>query len=267
MPDVSIDQREGGNADLSRRLETIKRHLRGEPVGEKPDPSETPIALDRLSRAFGLSAFETELLLLCAGTELDSELRMLCAQAQNDPASPYPTFGLALAVLADAHWSALSAESPLRRWRLIDVAAGPILTRAALKIDERVLHFLVGVSQLDERLASLLDPLPTSTVDDLAPSHRLLAEQITDSWAEASRGRDLPIVQLSGPTADALPIAAATAKALGLRAAMLPADRLPHAAEELDQLLRLWEREAVLSGLGVLLLDVSDAQAAESDAA
>ncbi|WP_426610539.1 ATP-binding protein [Bradyrhizobium sp. McL0616] len=266
MPDVSIDQREGGNADLRRRLEMIKRRLRSEPVGEKPDPSETPIALDRLSRAFGLSAFETDLLLLCAGMELDSELRMLCAQAQNDPASPFPTFGLALTVLAEAHWSALSPEAPLRRWRLIDVAAGPILTRAALKIDERVVHFLVGVSQLDERLTSLLDPLATSTVNDLAPSHRLLAEQITDSWAEADRSRDLPIVQLSGPTADALPIAAAAAEALGLRAAMLPADRLPHAAEDLDQLLRLWEREAILSGLGVLLLDVSDTQAAESDA-
>ena len=191
---------------------------------------------------------------------------MLCAEAQNEPARQFPTFGLALAVLADAHWSALSPEAPLRRWRLIDVAAGPILTRAALKIDERVLHFLVGISQLDERLASLLDPLPTSTMDDLAPSHQLVAEQIADSWAEASRGRDLPIVQLSGPSADALPIAATTAKALGLRAAMLPADRLPHAAEDLDQLLRLWEREAILSGLGVLLLDVSDAQAAESDA-
>jgi AAA+ superfamily predicted ATPase len=266
MPDVSIERGEGDKADLSRRLETIKQRLRGETVDAKRAPSETPIALDRLSRAFGLSAFETELLLLCAGMELDSELRMLCAQAQNDPARPFPTFGLALAVLPEAHWSALSPEAPLRRWRLIDVAAGPILTNAALKIDERVLHFLLGVSQLDERLASLLDPLPTSTADDLAPSHRLLAEQIADSWAEASRGRDLPIVQLSGPSADALPIAAATAKALGLLAAMLPADRLPHAAEDLDQLLRLWEREAILSGLGVLLLDVSDAQAAGSDA-
>jgi AAA+ superfamily predicted ATPase len=266
MPDASIERREDEQAEISRRLGAIKQRLRAQPIDENFSRSETPIALDRLSRAFGLSAFETELLLLCAGMELDPELPTLCAEAQNEPTRSYPTFGLALAALGEAHWSALSPESPLRRWRLIDVAAGPTLTRAALRIDERVLHFLVGVNHCDERLARVLDPLPTSAMDGLASSHRLLAEQIADGWATANRGRDLPIVQLSGPAIDALPIAAATAEALGLRAAMLPADRLPLAAEDLDQLLRLWEREAVLSGLGVLLLDVHDAPAAESDA-
>jgi AAA+ superfamily predicted ATPase len=265
MADQSIERHEQDQTELRCRLDHIKARLRGEPAaGARAQPAE-PIPLDRLSQAFGLSAFETELLLLCVGMELDPELPGLCAVAQSEPARPFPTFALALALLPDAHWSALSREAPLRCWQLIDIAADPVLTRAALKIDERVLHFLVGVSQLDARLTSRLDPLPAAGMDTLAPSHRLLAEQIADGWADAGRGRDLPIVQLSGPAADALPIAAAAAEALGLRAALLPVDRLPHAAEELDQLLSLWERESVLSGFGVLLLDVDDAPAGQSE--
>jgi AAA+ superfamily predicted ATPase len=265
MADPSIERHEQDQTELRRRLGYIKARLRAEPAAGTPAPSAEPIPLDRLSQAFGLSAFETELLLLCVGMELDPELPGLCAAALSEPARPFPTFGLALALLADVHWSALSPGAPLRRWRLIDIAADPILTRAALKIDERVLHFLVGVSQLDARLASRIDPLPVAGMDTLAPSHRLLAEQIADSWAAAGRGRDLPIVQLSGPAADSLPIAAAAAETLGLRAALLPLDRLPHLAEDLEQLLSLWERETVLSGFGVLLLDVDDAPAGQGE--
>jgi AAA+ superfamily predicted ATPase len=261
MADPSIERHEQDQTELRRRLDGIKARLRGEPAAGKSALSAEPIPFDRLSQAFGLSTFETELLLLCAGMELDPELPELCAKAQGDPARSFPTFGLALAVLADPHWSALSREAPLRRWRLIDIAADPILTRAGLKIDERVLHFLIGVSQLDARLASRLDPLPVSAMDTLAPSHRLLAEQIADTWAGGGRGRNLPIVQLSGPASDALPIAAATAEALGLRAAMLPVERLPRLAEDLEQLLSLWERETVLSGFGVLVLEFDDAPA------
>ena len=177
MADPPIERHEQDQTELRRRLDGVKARLRGEPAAGTPAPSVEPIPLDRLSQAFGLSTFETELLLLCVGMELDPELPGLCAAAQSEPARPFPTFGLALAVLPDAHWSAWAPEAPLRRWRLIDIAADPILTRAALKIDERVLHFLVGVGQLDARLASRLDPLPISAMDTLAPSHRLLAER------------------------------------------------------------------------------------------
>jgi SpoVK/Ycf46/Vps4 family AAA+-type ATPase len=136
----------------------------------------------------------------------------------------------------------------------------------ALRIDERVLHFLVGVSQLDERLAALLDPLTPVAPETLVPSQAALAGVIADCWADAGRGRDLTIVQLSGTAADCQPVAAAAAYQLGLRAASLPAERLPNTAAELDSLLRLWEREAVLSGLGVLLVEADDATPADSDA-
>ena len=68
-----------------------------------------PAALDALCVSFGLSRFERDLLLLCAGVELDSTVASLCAAAQGDPSRNYPTFSLSLAALPDAHWSATDA--------------------------------------------------------------------------------------------------------------------------------------------------------------
>src|SRR5262245_13889589 len=59
---------------------------------------DQPSALETLCVTFGLTAFERSVLLLCAGVELDSKLAALCASR--------PTFSMALAAFAEAHWSA-----------------------------------------------------------------------------------------------------------------------------------------------------------------
>ena len=74
-----------------------------------------PSALDTLCDAFDLSPFERDVLLLCAGMELDSRFATLCGAAQGDREQRYPTFSLALAALPDPHWSALAPEGTLRR--------------------------------------------------------------------------------------------------------------------------------------------------------
>jgi AAA+ superfamily predicted ATPase len=274
---------EANQAYLLRRLAGIKgrleQHAGRAAAGRTPAvpamPSlneqaafaDRPPALAALASAFGLSPFECDVLLLCAGMELDASIPALCAAAQGDPARPYPTFSLALAMLPQAHWSALSPESPLRHWLLIEIGTGPVLTRSSLRIDERVLHYLVGISELDERLGVLIDPLPPVEPDALAPSQAVLAEQVAQTWVDASPSRDLTVVQMRGSVADCRPVAAAAAAMLGLRAASLHAERLPSANADLDSMLRLWEREAVLSDLGVLLVDCDDTLQAEGDAA
>ena len=100
-----------------------------------------PAALDTLCAAFGLSPFERDVLLLCAGLELDAAFSRLCAAAQGEPQRLFPTFSLALAALPEAHWSALTPTAPLRRWRLVEVGHGDVLTTSPLRIDERVLHY------------------------------------------------------------------------------------------------------------------------------
>ena len=94
---------------------------------------------------------QRDALLLCAGVELDSSFAPLCAK-QNVTGRGVPTFSLALAALPDPHWSAITPAGPLRHWRLIEVGVGEALTTSPLRIDERVLHYLAGVSYLDDRL-------------------------------------------------------------------------------------------------------------------
>jgi hypothetical protein len=224
-------------------------------ANDVPAHEGPPAALDALRASFGLSPFECDLLLLCAGVELDSTFAPLCAAAHGDPSRNYPSFSLALAAFPDAHWSALTPDAPLRRWRLIEVGAGPALTVSPLRIDERVLHYLAGTPQLDERLAGMVEPINTGAPGDLAPSHAELAQRIAAVWTACRRSGDLPVVQLCGTSpADCRAVAAAAAVAVGLRAVALPADLIPAAAAELDAFVRLWERETAL-GSSVLLVE------------
>ena len=187
-------------------------------------------AVDRLAAAFSLSPFERDVLLLCAGVELDAAFATCCTAAQGDAGRASPTFGLALAALAGAHWSALGPGAPLRYWRLIEVEAGGSLTGSALRIDERVLHYLVGVTHLDERLMPLLEPLVAAAA--LVPSHREIAERAAQAWAQQVDRPLLPVVQLSGEDAEAKRdiAAAACVRASGWRAYRLGERLMPATA-------------------------------------
>ena len=224
------------------------------PPSEATDGFFPPPALDTLCHAFGLSRFERQLLVLCAGIELDSSVAALCALAHKDDTRSHPTFSLALAALPEAHWSALAPGGPLRRWRLIELGAGPVLTLNPLRIDEPVLHYLTGLRVPDERLAGLLDPVEPLEMAELAPSHAALARQFKAAWFPPQAGRRLPVIQLCGPeAADSRALASAAVGAMGLRLATVAADALPNSAAELEALLRLLERESALGEIAPFL--------------
>lgn len=211
-----------------------------------------PPALATLCALFKLSAFERDLLLLCAGTELAADFAPLCAAAQDDAQRNYATFALALAALPDAHWSALIPGAPLRHWHLIQIEPSRTLVHSPLRIDERILHYLLGINQLDERLAGLLRLLPPPAT--LVPSQQTLAETIAATWTQAAALATLPAVQLCGPEIDdKRAIAAAACAQLGLDLYVMPVAAIPTNPVEVEQLLRLWEREAALSGSALLL--------------
>jgi hypothetical protein len=105
--------------DRSGDLESAERQYR-----DLTAEMSRPPAFETLAKMFGLSPFERAVVLLCAGAELDSSFAAACAAAHGNAQQTYPTFGLALATLADAHWSALAPDAPLRYWRLVEFAAG-----------------------------------------------------------------------------------------------------------------------------------------------
>ena len=212
----------------------------------------TPPALELLGVEFDLSPFERDLLLLCAGVELEGRFAERVAKRQGAPSRTAPTFSLALSILPGSHWSALAPGGPLRRWHLLDVPADQGLLWAPLRIDERVLHYLTGVSTLDERLATLVEPVRVP--EALVPSHQRLAEELADTWRVAGGLSSCPVVQLLGPdAADREAAAASACAALGLQLHRLHAHMLPTAPAELDGLLRLWERDATLERSALLV--------------
>ena len=250
----------GVRAALERHASTGKEQAWSRPAA--PEPISPPPALETLCATFGLSPFERDTLLLCAGVELDAKFSSLCAAAQNDAARSWPTWSLALAALPDAHWSALSPAAPLRRWRLIELAPGATLTTCPLRIDERILHYLTGVSHLDERLVGLVEPLRAGS--DLVPSHHMLAEKIMGCWAREDGKSVLPVVQLcGGDSAVKRALAAAACAGLGLGLWRMTANIVPSSPIEFEAMLRLCQREAALTG-SALFLDCDDLDAADS---
>jgi AAA+ superfamily predicted ATPase len=255
-------------AELRERLEKFSRRgsgngakangvSMGPPQETKPD-TETPSALEMLSDRLGLSQFERNVLFLCAAMELDTRIAGLCARAQDDPQKNFPTFALALALFDESSWDALSPERPLRFWRLIEISqlgAQP-LTASALRADERIVNYVKGLNQLDERLSSLLSPLEISLDHslELAPSQQKLVQVILQRWRQSAETAWLPAVQLIG--ADSLSkqlVAYHAAAELNRRLYQLPVGLLSANPLELDTLARLWQRESRLLPLALYL--------------
>jgi hypothetical protein len=217
-------------------------------------------ALGLLSQVYSLTPFETAVLVLCAGVELDARIPLLCAAACGDNARTEPTFSLALAALPDAHWSALAPDAPLRRWRLIEpvavAGAATLLTRAPLRIDERVLHFLVGLDAPDTALLGRLLGL-TAPAGTAPARHEARARQLADLW-----GGSAPFVQLVGDAETATEVAARAAALLGCAARQLDAAAMPSDAPERATLITYVNRDGLLGG-GPLVVRTDAIEATE----
>jgi hypothetical protein len=233
---------------LAAQFVRLKQALRSGTRANLPSPNEAipdePPAITHLAELFALTPFERDLLLLCAGVEMDSELATLCANGK-----PFATFGLALATLPDPHWSALTPNAPLRRYRLLELDPTPGLTAAPLRIDERILHYLAGVNLVDPRLEPLLTLSPPPHW--IAETHKAIAAEFAQHLPPA--GRLAPVLHLCGDDPQGQEDAATqAAHQSGLRLFVLRAEDLPAPGPELDQLAQLWRRESLL--LSALLL-------------
>jgi hypothetical protein len=200
-------------------------------------------SLERIARAFSLSPFEESILVASATVELDTTVGALCAQASGEPERRVFTPALALSILPEPHWTAITPAAALRRWRLIELTTGPSLTASGMRIDERVLHFLLGASQLDARLAAITAPIPESP---LLPSQTDAVSRAVESWRSATAGSAVPVQIHGGDAKSMVAIAAAIARRAGLTPLRLPAHALPVAPQELETFVRLWERESAL---------------------
>ncbi|MEQ9486536.1 AAA family ATPase [Coleofasciculus sp. F4-SAH-05] len=215
-----------------------------------------PSALTQLCQIFRLSVFERDVLLLCAGMELDEQWGALSAEAQGEAHRNYPTFGLAWALSAEPNLAALRPDAPLRWWRLIEVGEGTSRLKCPLRIDERIFDYLLGEDYVDPRLRGMVQPLSVAAEDYavLPPSHQQMVAQIAATWVESSRTL-LPVIGLSGVDGmSKSAIAAAVCRQLNLNLHRLSVAALTSQGGSLSLVKQLCEREWRLTH-SVLFLD------------
>ena len=223
--------------------------------------------LQQLQVLFALSDFERDLLVLCLGTAVEERFQAACATLHGEARATWPTFGLALAVLEQPHWSAISRARPLRYWNLLDpqgsaCAQAPLL-HAPLQIDERVMQFLLGVPAMDARLEAMVHVLPDTVSawhTDNAPVNALL-EQGLRHWAGEDNSSQ-PILICGERGASCVAAYAALCRRARLTPYVLDAVDLPSTPECRQLLARLWTRESALQGAALLIRGTGDEHAA-----
>ncbi|MEO9238951.1 MAG: ATP-binding protein, partial [Jatrophihabitantaceae bacterium] len=194
--------------------------------------------------------------LLCVAMELDPDTEARCARAHHDASLTAPTFSLALRLLPEPSWDALSAQSPLRYWRLIEVqpSSGRPLTLSPLRADERIVNYIKGLNRIDEWLVHLLRPVTVLPAKELPPSQQDTVARVLAVWDEPTSDALPPLVELIGNdrrTCRSLAAAAAARGMLNLYEAD-PA-QLPTAAGELAEVLRRLDRESMLQPMACYL--------------
>ena len=221
------------------------------------DASQHPPALIALARRLGLSEFERLILLLCVAMELDTGTGESCAKAQRDTgaAKPYPTFALALMLFDNPAWDALSPERPLRYWRLLEInqpGAMPLIA-AALKADERIVHYVKGLNYLDDRLTPLVSAV-TAEPGTLPPSQNMAVEGAVAYVQGAASNAQSAVLQLLGSDSPSkLMVARDAAQQLGLTLYCLSTDAVPTQTADLETFARLWRRETALLPIALYL--------------
>jgi AAA+ superfamily predicted ATPase len=209
---------------------------------------------EELGNLFRLSPFERDILLLCLGMELDPEFEFLCAKAHLNPERSYPTLGLALSILPEPDFNVLSQDNTLQYWNLIEIGTGFALTQAPIRLDKRILGYLLGNNSLDEQLLGIVSPVSAELQHiPLTASYKNLIEEITFFWNNVHI--NLPVLQLCGSELTTkYQIAAEVSQRFNRQIKIISATAIPSNLNQSYQLKQCWEREAILTG-NVLLLD------------
>jgi SpoVK/Ycf46/Vps4 family AAA+-type ATPase len=130
-------------------------------------PAATSPRLARLARWFGLDAVEQEALLVCLAPDIDLRYERLYAYLQDDVTRRRPTVDLILRLLVPAPHERVEARRALgpggrllRHGLLVladDTAVNwPLLARP-LRVDERIVEYLLGSDRPDTRIGSFTE--------------------------------------------------------------------------------------------------------------
>jgi SpoVK/Ycf46/Vps4 family AAA+-type ATPase len=220
----------------------------------------------RLSRLFGLSPFEEQIVVVCLAPELDLKYARLYAYLQDDISKKKPTVELILKLLCATPEQALHArpvfasQASLLRARILRLADDndALLLTRALKLDERVVNFLLGFGTVDGAYADYvtLDPEPAEPPNSTAPDElktRLLEVARAHLKDSSSSSRKL-IYQFHGASgAGKKSLAGWLCRQLDTPLLVVDLRRVMQRASDFEDAMKVILREALLQPAAIYL--------------
>ena len=134
----------------------------------------------------------------------------------------------------------------MQRWQLIEFSHSLTFTKTPLRIDKRILCYLLGERSIDEQLKGILSfpDIETDTFP-LPTSQQIIVEQLISTWLKNQRR--LPLFQLCGSDfTSKYQIAAHFCQHLKRNLGAIAPEVLPNNLQELYQIQQRCEREALL---------------------
>ena len=258
-------------SDLKTRLKALKQQLNAG-LSNQPQivswsvcgQTVTAPACVQLAEKLKLTSHECDVLLLGAAIDLDPEFFEVLSNSPLAQGIPAPTIALASQLIGPTVWRAVSPNGALRRLRLIELqqSHGTPMIFWPIRVDERIVNFLRGQNEIDDRLLCLLQPWDDSLkrIPLVASQQRLVGE--IQNRFESSRQRS-PVFQLIGPHFTAKrAVAGHLADRWRIELLQLNSLAIPADAAEQETMLRLWERELALRNVS-LYVEISDSTPSE----
>jgi hypothetical protein len=167
------------------------------------------LPLVELARRFALGAREIDLLFVAVAVEIDRRYERVYGFLHDDMSRKLPSPALALGLYCEnvadqlEMRELLSSQSALRHYRLIELvddgAALPWLSRS-MRVDARILGFLLGESAIDARVSRSVTWMAggvESASQNLPPRAAVeeLIEQVS-SWSGDAQSRGKPLIYL-----------------------------------------------------------------------
>ncbi len=237
------------------------------------------LTLPRLMEMFGLSVSEMQAIIICLAPELSSKYDTIYAYLQDDITRKKPTIALILDLLCETNadkWrmrALFNSEAKLFRSGILQAIddpgspSGSSSLATFVKVDSRIVNFILGNNALDNRLKKYIHPNPPNC--SLA---QVLVEQTVKKrlynfvrhHVQCQEQGQKAVISLHGPYgAGKRQLAQALCQELGCPLLCLDMELLTADAIELDNNLRLAFREGLLTRSIIYLDNISEVAAAE----
>ena len=260
-------------AEVRQGLEALHRDIAAKLAGSLE--RGVFLALPTLARLFGLSAFEVQTVVICLAPELHRKYDQLYAYLQDDITRKKPSVDLVLDLLCESEstrWYArtlFADNGALVRRGILHKADDPQSPSGSsglaqfLRLDQGVLQYILGNHRLDGRLeeiATLLHPALTVEHVLIEPTLKAQVLRLVQShMAQPPADKGPMALYFQGPYGAGQRDLALALCGEGQRPLLyVDLGRLPAQESDVEPLLRLVGREAVLQG-AALFFDRVDA--------